>query len=385
MLKMMDQRWVFVLVIALVGGCKPIPPTQSSTSTPDVFPSSVDSTYFFANDFQVRVGRRGEIFEGVWVNTPVIFLASLWISAQQQGLFRGNLAWAGSLPFSNYTTRWNGADVGVFHLGPEQVADSSFLWPTEFGAPTQSSGARMLYGDTMVWSALQSDFSQFIPVLAEPIGNLCVTHAVFGYRRSDLRNALFVRYDLKNYGSDPLSNVYVGYYSDTDLVEPNVNAVGYDSERGLTYTYTPAQINTSTSHYVAGYAFLDAPTPTVAHRPIWKADVSLYDETNFFSVQQVGFALQGLTNDGRQMVNPFTGEETRYGLTGDPVAQTGWLDDPRDVRSLISAGPFGLSTNEETSVTVVWVVDKGGSLEEALNKVKAKVDQIRSETMLWSF
>jgi hypothetical protein len=67
------------------------------------------------------------------------------------------------------------------------------------------------------------------------------------------------------------------------------------------------------------------------------------------------------------------------------VAQTGWLDDPRDVRSLISAGPFGLSTNEETSVTVVWVVDKGGSLEEALNKVKAKVDQIRSETMLWSF
>ena len=116
--------------------------------------------------------------------------------------------------------------------------------------------------------------------------------------------------------------MYVGYYSDTDLIDPDVNTVGYDLERGLTYTYTPSEINTSNVHYVAGYVFLGAPTPTVAHRPIWKMDVPIYDEPNFFSAQQIGFALQGLTNDGRSMVNPFTGEETRYGLAGDPVTQT---------------------------------------------------------------
>ena len=73
---------------------------------------------------------------------------------------------------------------------------------------------------------------------------------------------------------------------------------------------------------------------------------------------------------------------TRYGLAGDPKTQTGWIDDPRDVRSLISSGPFQLGPNEEVSATVLWVVEMDDSLEGALNKVKAKVDQIRSESML---
>ena len=85
------------------------------------------------------------------------------------------------------------------------------------------------------------------------------------------------------------------------------------------------------------------------------------------------------------MINPVTGTETLFAFTGDPVAGTGWLDVRVDVRSMITSGPFSLEPEETKTVTVVWEANNGTDLQDALQKLKSKIDQIRSEPGLWRF
>lgn len=278
--------------------------------------------------------------------------------------------------------------MGVYHFSYDRFSDPSYPWPIDFGAPVQSSGLRILYGDAMTWSAMQSDFTQTVPVLSDPIEGLRITQSVFGYQRSDLRNVLFVRYDLKNMGSSSLTDVLVGYYSDTDLANPFNNAVGYDADRGITYTPTPA--DGFTTYYAAGYAFVEIPIldPThgaSAHRVMWKEEHPLYGETNLVVPSQVLDALKGRDNNGAPMIDPTTGQETAYAFSGNPTTGTGWVDEMRDVCSLMAKGPFQLEAGDERAVTVVWAVEEAGSLEAALIRLKAKIDNVRLETRLWNF
>ena len=55
---------VLLMSIFVGAGCKPVPPTQSGVGGTEGLPVGADSTYFFPNDFQVRVGRYAVILCG---------------------------------------------------------------------------------------------------------------------------------------------------------------------------------------------------------------------------------------------------------------------------------------------------------------------------------
>lgn len=111
-----------------------------------------------------------------------------------------------------------------------------------------------------------------------------------------------------------------------------------------------------------------------------------FGERDFDTPEQVLFALKGLSNHGAPMINPITGDETKFAFTGDPITQQGWLDSIAiDVRSLLSTAPFTLTAGEKKTVTIVWVVESGQDLAHALTNLKGKIDDIRNKEYLWHF
>ena len=385
-------RCLVVCWVVWVCGCGPIPPTQPEPDPepPAGFTPGVPVVGLLVNDFYVNVSWQGILFEGAWQDRPVIFLAGLWVGTRQQGVPRANIVWVGTSPSSNYTTQWDSVHAGVYLVTAERLRDPEFHWPEAYGAPMDAQGNRVLYGDAMAWSALQGDPTHTTPLLADAVRNLRVTQAVFGYDRADLRNVLFIRYDLKNFGAALLEETYVGFYSDTDLYFSSKNSTTFDLDRGLSITYAEKD-TVRNAFFVSGYAFLETPGPVgpshgvAAHRVMRKNIHPLYGEENLTSATQALYVLQGLANDGTPMVDPVTGQTTPYAFTGDPVAGTGWVDIQVDVRGVISSGPFALQQDETGVVSVVWVVERGATFQEALNRIKSKVDQIRGETALWQF
>ena len=360
----------------------PVPPPElvsDSLATLDV------------NDFRISLDRNGLLRDGEWAGQcGVAFVAGLWVGALQEGIPRGNIVWDGSATWSNYTCRWDTLDIGVYLVTPAHLRNPDLEWPVAWGAPIDSSGAPALYGDAMAWASLRSDTLLSDPVMRDPIRGLAVSAACFGWDRADLRNVLFLRYDLSNQGALPMDSAFVGFYSDTDLAGAQ-NSTGFDLARGISYTYSP-EASPGAPNYISGYALLDAPASegtvhgVFSHR-IMRKNAYLnpdFGETGFSSARQILWALEGLSNSGQSMFDPIAGGPTRYAFTGDPIAGTGWLDQVIDVRGMIASGPFTLRPGEARSMVVAWVVERGTTRAEALARLKTKIDAIRGEPDLWS-
>ncbi len=348
---------------------------------------------FDVNDFHVSLNRTGELYEGSWQHEAnfinVIYSAGLWLGLNQQGNSYANIVWGGSYPQGNYTTKWGDKDVGVYKITADSISNPNLDWPDDYGAPVDNYGNPILFGETMYWSALTSDTTAnttSMAVLSQPISGLRLTQALYGYQRSDLRNVFFIRYEITNLSSEDFDELYAGFYSDTDLPGASSNATGYDSLRALSYTY-------SSDTPVTGFTFLETPTEAgepigvLSHRILRKNYSSIpgFGEAELETPQEIIHALQGLSDIGDPMINPITGEETKFAFTGDPVNITGWLDTPMDVRSLLTSGPFTLESGESQVITMAWIVVEGGTLAESLQMLKSQTDQIRSEVELWQF
>jgi len=83
------------------------------------------------------------------------------------------------------------------------------------------------------------------------------------------------------------------------------------------------------------------------------------------------------------MINPITGNETKFAFNGNPITQTGWIDESLDVRSLLNTNEFSLYPKSTIYLTVVITIAGGNNLENAIINLKNKIDNIRLTTELW--
>jgi hypothetical protein len=386
MKKMTNINHLFTLFVIIVAyGCADI---EDKIINPDenigLVTDSVKTLNI--NDFNVELSRKGLILNGVWnpgIPVQVLSIAGLWIGMENNGESRGSIVTTKDLPYSNYSSKWGDKQLGVFSLN----ASSKYLpesWPVSYGAPIDDSGLPKVYGDGMCWTSLQSDTTmKNQPIFSKSINGLRVTHAIYGYKRDDLRNVIFIKYGITNLSTENWNNVYVGFYSDTDLYDAYRNRTGYDLARSISFTYD------TTISYVTGFSFVQTPKNVgiKSHRIMRKNNYinPEFGEYSFTTPEQIILALKGLSNYGQPMINPVTSLVTNFAFTGDPVSHTGWLDSPVDVRSMISTELFSLNSGETTWVTLVWVINSGTSLENSLNKLKSKIDQVRSDISLWQF
>lgn len=295
----------------------------------------------------------------------------------------------------NYSCVWDSSEHGVYDVTASNISYARALGLMDFGFPTDNSGQPKLFGDEMLWLSLVGKTGTRGNLTSSPVKDVRVAMSAFVYKRADLKNVLFIRYDIRNTGNKDLNKVYAGYRSDTDLGSVSDNSTGYILSHGFTYTYDqpgiyPVYYDT-TYKQVCGFTFLKSPLEVsgvpfgiTSHRICRKNNyINPEFGENKVGLQEAMYALKGLSNNGTPMVDPTTGQNTMYAFTGDPVSRTGWLDSRVDTRNMINTGPFTLKAGETKSVVVLWVYTAKTTLQGSLQKAKQQIEQIRSQKSLW--
>jgi hypothetical protein len=89
--------------------------------------------------------------------------------------------------------------------------------------------------------------------------------------------------------------------------------------------------------------------------------------------------LAGLDTAGNAMINPITGKPTKWGLSGDPTAKTGWVDElPQDRFMMISTGPFDLLPGESNTMTIAIIAVPDSNYFGTVSKLKQRAAEIKA-------
>jgi len=215
---------------------------------------------------------------------------------------------------------------------------------------------------------------------------------------SSLANVIFKKYTIINKGTKPFENAYLSYWSDPDLGDATDDLVGCDTNLQMGYAYNGGSKDAvyGVACPAVGYTYLQGPT-IKSDDPndvtIWNFDKKYgyknlpmtsftcfggyatidgdFGEPSSTYAGAIKFyeLIKGNGRYGHPWINPITGEATKFFYTGDPVTRTGWIDgtgnyNPRDVRLMLSSGPFTLAVDDTQEVVIAIVVGQGaiGSL-----------------------
>lgn len=229
----------------------------------------------------------------------------------------------------------------------------------EFADTTGTPGSMP---DQMTWAVYndntpasrRNDASSKLPLGVE------VQQLTFAFQRQGaLGNTVFIKYTIINKGGNNLTDMYVSQWSDPDLGGASDDLVGTDTTLSLGFVYnaTANDNQYGAESPAVGYDFLQGPTPPGDTIPLGMSSFNKYingtdpdDSTKTYNY------MQGLNADGSPVVNPVTGQVTRYVVSGDPVTGSGWLDTaPADRRLMLSSGPFTMAPGD-TQVVVTGIV-----------------------------
>ncbi|HEX2963393.1 MAG TPA: hypothetical protein VHO43_16460 [Ignavibacteriales bacterium] len=394
---------LLVIAASLITGCNKNPDATSPGGNQlDNYTLKADSIATLSvNEIHVNLYREGLLRnfndpEPFYMGpTEKVYLsnAGLWLGTTQNNASYANLNIGG---YSNYSTKWDNDNRGVYHITGEILKKNISNWPAQFGAPVDQNGNPVLYGDEMLISCLKGTKEASKMVLGSPIEDLRIVQTIYGYKRTDISNVLFIRYEMKNTGTKDLNGIYAGFYTDAD-VTGGMDEIGYDAEKGLTFTYLNplGPTRTNPTNCISGNIFLESPFndsrfpySVTGHRFIerdYGPTGSQFGEMSLNEPSQVLNVLKALGNDGSGMIDPATKSYTSFAFTGNPVTREGWLDKSADTRNMICTGPFSLRASEIKTITVAIITVGERELGASLAKLRSQVDLIRNERSLWSF
>lgn len=287
-------------------------------------------------------------------------------------------------------------------------------WPFDDGAPALKNAAGTadsldeygdripgLIGDMTVWTV----FNDNNPVLhtnmqTAPLG-IEVQLTAFGYNRPDaFANIIFYKWKLINKNTDTIKNAYITVWTDIDLGDYGDDYDGCDTTLGLGYTYNanPTDGVYGSTPPAAGFDFLQGPlvpgSPTdTAKFPdgrifpgmkflkmtsYVKYNNDATDLGNPNNGQEVYNYMQGLTRSG-QLITDDWGNPTKFMYTGDPnlpYSNSNWIETAggRDVRFMMSAGPFTLAPGDSQEIVAGNLIAQGSDNHNSVTALKT-IDQ----------
>lgn len=288
-----------------------------------------------------------------------------------------------------------------------------------------------LIGDETVWcvynDATDPALRRYVDV--EPQG-IEIRQTVFGFKsKGVVGNMLFVRYSILNTGTvaDVLDSVYLGVWADPDLGDAYDDLVGCDTTLNSGFTYndgddTDFGVNSPTFiidffqgpiAYFPGETFVDANNNGIYDVGETAIDTA-YDvrgqirgKVAFPGAKNLGLSsfvhymqshatlgdpntrhearnyMLGLDRIGG-MLDPCTWAyanvlggvpcatvNNKFWYSGDPVAQTGWINNtPTDQRQMSNTGPFRLEKGKPVDIVVAYVVGRGTNAINSITKAK---------------
>lgn len=240
-------------------------------------------------------------------------------------------------------------------------------------------------GDQMLWSVYNdADPSPHTNQAGNsaPLG-LEIRQTTFAFNRQGaLGNTIFIKLEIIHPAlsapTDPvyrttLQGMYVSLWADPDLGGATDDLVGCDTTLSLGYCYNATnndQLYGSTPPAV-GYDFFLGPR-TLAGDTLRLTSFNKYiNGTDPASSDATYNYMQGLLPDGSPLINPVTGEPTRYFDSGDPVVGNGWLDNnAADKRMMLSSGPFQMAPGDTQIVVGAVVVGQCGDRLTAISALR---------------
>lgn len=295
-------------------------------------------------------------------------------------------------------------------------------WPIADGAPyvLDADGNKIpeFVGDEVLW-CVSNDLDQTRSTYTYgtlPMG-LEQQMTVFGFNRTgDLGDMVFKKYKLINKGNLTLREVYLAYWSDTDMGDASDDYTGCDTILKLGYTYNGDNNDAGfygTTPPAVGYVFFQgpmvegAPTDSAKFLAKWRHGYKNLPMTGFTfyinnntspyqdpdqgvaagSVQFYNY-MTGKDKRGNQFIDPNTGLTTNIilaGTPGDPLAgipASGWYEGPvgwpggssppDDRRHLMSSGPFTMAPGDTQEIVVGLVIARGVNNLNSITELKKK-------------
>lgn len=316
---------------------------------------------------------------------PVLFAGGLWIFGMSDEGIRGAIA-----EYSmEYTPGVIFPDSGwadpsdpryrVYKLsrasGP---GDPDYdEWPIEDGAPLGADGEPLLIGEQTLWSVFHdADPAKHTNTAGntDPIG-VEVAHLTYAFDLPDpLDRVIVMDYKLTHKGPLPLTETYVGFWLDTDIGEFTDDVAGSDSLLQAAFAYNGD-----------GFDEIYGPVPPAlavtflgdedrsAH-----AAIAYINGTDPASPYESYNYIQGLAIDGSPVIDPTTGQPTRFWYGGDPSTGEGWIDtSPSDKRVMLSFGPFDFERDQVEELRVALVVGQGPDRISSVEEMKTGIRIVR--------
>jgi hypothetical protein len=319
-----------------------------------------------------------------------VFCNGVWIGAKVDGVPRTATAFYntefGPGPIINgAAANTNDSTYRIYKIRRGDNASTNpdyATWPKDLGAPVSADGTPAIIGDQTLFGVYNdADPANHAlgsaPLMAE------VQQTVFGFNQSaPLANTVFFRFKIINKGTKPWNDTYISFWSDPDLGYYGDDFVGSDSARQLAYAF-----NSSNSDSVYGVA-----PPAVGYRLLKgvlnaKAAQSFayftiaqdYAHTDPSTAAGAYNFMSGHWADGTSYINPLTSQATLWGLNGDPVTGSGWIDSsPWDRRMLLSTGPFTLEPGQTKEIIAALIISRGSNNLNSIAALRADADAIKT-------
>ena len=342
-----------------------------------------NSTWIDANNINMVVTNHGSFAYDLTTQDPglefpkgankeCIYASGIWIGAMVGTEVRVT---AGSFT-QEYTPgpinpdgSWD--DVGdprhrVYKLEKGVTDSDDYLdWPSDLGAPVDGEGNPLVIGDQTLWCVYndadpevhKSDEGSTPPLGVE------IQQTTFAFNwKGALGNTVFIKFKIINKLSNTLNDTYIAIWCDPDLGGSSDDYVGCDTTLSVGYVYNATnQDNTyGATPPSAGYDFFQGPIGDDGFELPMTSFNMYINATDPRATLESYYYMQGLDLHGDPVVNPQTGEVTKFMLPGDPVANTGWIDsDPADRRFMQNTGPFTMEPGDTQEVVVGIVIGQG--------------------------
>ena len=254
-------------------------------------------------------------------------------------------------------------------------------------------------GDQMCWTVFNDyDTAQHDNNNGEthPLG-LDVKQTIFAFERTSgaLGNIIFLRWQVYNTGGKTLDSCFFSIWSDPDLGTSGDDLVGCDPSLGLGYTYNATNQDNKYAAAIPpivpaiGLDFFQGPLIETGNltdsAKMWGKwwygyqNMGLYsfnkyingtDPDNYAETYQYMMGLDP-KNGAIPFIDPTTGLESKFVMSGDPVAGTGWLDNaPDDRRMMLTTGPITFRPGDSTEILAAIVVGQGGDYLSSITVMK---------------
>ncbi len=327
----------------------------------------------------------------------VIYAAGLWIGAKIAGSHRVAAAEysvdyapgaIGGLPATDASNR-----VYKIHRGDTRESNTDYAeWPFDEGAPAVkdsaggdsigSDGFRipLLRGDEATWCVFND--ADMASHTSDPgsgsDGPLSVEVQLYAYAYDStgpIGRTIYLHYMLINKGDLQMDSTYLAFWADPDLGDAADDLVGCDSTISLGYCYNGSDFDKIYQYDLpaVGTGILTGPVVPAPGRtafvPRFNALIAGYrnlpmtafskyiNGTDPSDNREAFNYMIGRDKEGKTSINPTNGMPTRFMVSGDPVAETGWLDAfPADRRYMVTTGPVAIDPGDTQEVVIAMMV-----------------------------